>query len=172
VTETIEPMAAQIDQQRLAEELVAQAHEEGVQLVGPGGMLTGLTKAVVETALEEELSDHLGYDKHDPAGRNGSNSRNGYRAKTVLTEIGPVKIEVPRDRDGSFEPAIVGKRQRRLNGIDEIVLSLARARADHRGGLRALRRGLWRPGLQGHHLPDHRQGDRGDDRVAQPAAAR
>jgi putative transposase len=124
VTETIEPMAAQIDQQQLAEELVAQAREEGVQLVGPGGLLTGLTKAVVETALEEELSDHLGYDKHDPAGRNGGNSRNGYRAKTVLTEVGPVQIEMPRDRDGSFEPAIVRKRQRRLNGIDEIVLSL------------------------------------------------
>jgi transposase-like protein len=124
VTDTIEPMAAQIDQQKLVEELVAQAREEGVQLVGPGGLLTGLTKSVVETALEEELSDHLGYDRHDPAGRNGGNSRNGYRAKTVLTEIGPVEIEVPRDRDGSFEPAIVRKRQRRLNGIDEIVLSL------------------------------------------------
>ena len=124
MTDTIEPMAAQIDQQKLAEELVAQAREEGVQLVGPGGLLTGLTKSVVETALEEELSDHLGYDKHDPAGRNGGNSRNGYRTKTVLTEIGPVEIEVPRDRDSSFEPAIVRKRQRRLNGIDEIVLSL------------------------------------------------
>lgn len=124
MTDTIEPMAAQIDQQKLAEELVAQAREDGVQLVGPGGLLTGLTKSVVETALEEELSDHLGYDKHDPAGRNGGNSRNGYRTKTVLTEIGPVQIEVPRDRDGSFEPAIVAKRQRRLNGIDEIVLSL------------------------------------------------
>ena len=117
-------MAAQIDQQQLAEDLVAQAREEGVQLVGPGGLLSGLTKSVVETALEEELSDHLGYDKHDPAGRNGENSRNGYRTKTVLTEIGPVEIEVPRDRDGSFDPQIVRKRQRRLDGIDEIVLSL------------------------------------------------
>jgi transposase-like protein len=124
VTETIEPMAAQIDQQRLAEDLVAQAREEGVQLVGEGGLLTGLTKAVVETALEEEISGHLGYDKHDPAGRNGGNSRNGVRSKMVLTEIGPVQIEVPRDRDGSFEPQIVRKRQRRLDGIDQIVLSL------------------------------------------------
>lgn len=124
MAETIEPMAAQIDQQQLAEDLVAQAREEGVQLVGPGGLLTGLTRSVVETALEEEISDHVGYDKHDPAGRNGGNSRNGYRTKTVLTEIGPVEIEVPRDRDGSFEPAIVRKRQRRLNGVDEIVLSL------------------------------------------------
>ncbi|MGH3338704.1 MAG: transposase, partial [Propionibacteriaceae bacterium] len=117
-------MAAQIDQQQLAEDLVAQARAEGVQLVGEGGLLTGLTKSVLETALDAEMYEHLGYDKHDPAGRDGGNSRNGYRAKTVLTEIGPVEIEVPRDRDGSFTPAIVRKPQRRLDGIDEIVLSL------------------------------------------------
>jgi putative transposase len=124
VTETIEPMAAQIDQQRLAKELVEQARAEGVQLVGEGGLLSGLTRSVLETALDVEMSEHVGYDKHDPAGRNGGNSRNGYRAKTVLTEIGPVQIDVPRDREGTFEPAIVRKRQRRLDGIDEIVLSL------------------------------------------------
>ncbi|HVU60694.1 MAG TPA: IS256 family transposase [Mycobacteriales bacterium] len=117
-------MTAQMDQQQLAEDLVAQARADGMQLIGEGGLLTGLTKSVLETALEEEISDHLGYDKHDPAGRNGGNSRNGTRSKTVLTEIGPVEIEVPRDRDGTFEPAIVRKRQRRLDGIDEIVLSL------------------------------------------------
>lgn len=124
MTETIEPMAAQIDQRQLAKELVDQARAEGVQLVGEGGLLTGLTKSVLETALDAEMSEHVGYDKHDPVGRNGGNSRNGYRTKTVLTEIGPVEIEVPRDRDGSFEPEIVRKRQRRLDGIDEIVLSL------------------------------------------------
>lgn len=70
------------------------------------------------------MSEHLGYDKHEAAGRDGGNSRNGTRAKTVLTEIGPVEIEVPRDRDGSFEPQLVRMRQRRLNGIDQIVLSL------------------------------------------------
>jgi putative transposase len=79
---------------------------------------------VIETALEAELSEHLGYDKHDPAGRNRANSRNGTPTKTVLTEIGPVEVEVPRDREGSFEPVIVRKRQRRLEGIDAIVLSL------------------------------------------------
>jgi transposase-like protein len=68
------------------------------------------------------MSEHLGYDKHDPAGRGSANSRNGTRSKTVLTEIGPVQIEVPRDVDASFEPQIVRKRQRRLTGIDEIVL--------------------------------------------------
>jgi putative transposase len=124
VTETIEPVAAQIDQQQLAQELVEKARADGVELVGPGGLLSGLTKSVLETALEAEMSEHLGYDKHDPMGRNGANSRNGTRVKTVLTEIGPVEIEVPRDRDGSFDPKIVRKRQRRLDGIDEIVLSL------------------------------------------------
>jgi len=83
---------------------------EGIDQIVLSLTARGLTKSVVETALEEELSGHLGYDKHDPAGRNGGNSRNGYRAKTVLTGIGPVQIEVPRDRDGSFEPVIVKKR--------------------------------------------------------------
>lgn len=108
----------------LAEELVERAHRDGVQLVGPGGLLSGLTKQVLETALEVEMTEHLGYDKHDPAGRTGGNSRNGSRAKTVLTDIGPVEIDVPRDRDGSFEPKIVAKRQRRLESVDTLVLSL------------------------------------------------
>jgi putative transposase len=124
MTDTIEPVPARIDQQQLAQELVGAARAEGVELVGPGGLLTGLTKTVLETALEAEMSEHLGYDKHDVVGRDGGNSRNGTRAKIVLTEIGPVQIEVPRDRDASFDPVIVRKRQRRLDGIDEIVLSL------------------------------------------------
>lgn len=70
------------------------------------------------------MAEHLGYDKHEAAGRNRGNSCNGTRSKTVLIEIVPVEIDVPRDRDGAFEPAIVRKRQRRLDGIDQIVLSL------------------------------------------------
>ncbi len=80
--------------QELAQRLVDQAREQGVDLVGPGGLLTGLTKTVLETALEEELAGHLGYGKHDPAGRDGGNSRNGTRSKTVLTEVGSVEIAV------------------------------------------------------------------------------
>lgn len=80
---------------------------------------------MIETALDEEMNEHVGYDKHDPAGRNRENSRNGTRSKTILTDAaGDVEIEVPRDRDGSFEPVIVKKRQRRLNEVDEVVLSL------------------------------------------------
>jgi putative transposase len=88
--------------EELARGLVAQAKAEGTALTGPGGMLGKLTKMVLETALEAELTAHLGYEAHDPAGRNGGNSRNGSRTRTVLTEIGPVEIDVPRDRDGSF----------------------------------------------------------------------
>ncbi|QGK72250.1 IS256 family transposase [Allosaccharopolyspora coralli] len=125
MTETLEPVTDGVDQQRLAEQLLAQAKEQGVDLVGPDGLLNQLTKNVLETALDAEMTEHLGYDKHEVSGRNGGNSRNGTRAKTVLTEIGPVEIEVPRDTDSSFDPQIVKKRQRRLTGIDEIVLSLS-----------------------------------------------
>jgi hypothetical protein len=123
--EMIEPMTVDIvDQKELAEQLLEQAKEQNIELVGPGGLLGQLTKSVLETALDEEMSEHLGYEKHDPAGRNSGNSRNGTRAKTLLTEIGPVEIEVPRDTESTFEPQIVKKRQRRLTGVDEIVLSL------------------------------------------------
>ncbi len=71
------------------------------------------------------MTGHLGYEKHDPAEKNSGNSRNGTRSKTVLTDIRPVEISVPRDTDGSFEPQIVKKRQRRLTGVDEMVLSLS-----------------------------------------------
>src|SRR5688500_17934401 len=77
----------------LVTQLVEQARTAGLQLTGEGGLLAQLTKRVLESALEGEISDHLGYDKGDPAGKNGGNSRNGVRAKTVLTEIGPVDIE-------------------------------------------------------------------------------
>jgi putative transposase len=111
--------------EQLADEWVARARSEGLELTGPDGLLGRVTKAVLEGALEGEMDDHLGYAKHEAAGRDGGNSRNGARAKSVLTDIGPVDIEVPRDRDASFEPKIVGKRQRRLSGIDELVISLS-----------------------------------------------
>jgi transposase-like protein len=104
---------------------VRRARDRGVALTGPQGLLKALNKTVIEIALDEELSEHLGYDKHDPAGRNGGNSRNGKRTKTVLTDAaGEIQIEVPRDRDGTIEPVIVAKRQRRLSDVDEVVLSL------------------------------------------------
>src|SRR4051794_40330083 len=105
--------------------LVEQARAAGLQLTGDGGLLQQLTKRVIEAAMDGEITDHLGYEKHDPAGKDGGNSRNGTRAKTVLTDVGPVEIAVPRDRAGSFEPTIVRKRQRRLSGVEDMVLSLS-----------------------------------------------
>lgn len=87
-------------------------------MTGPTGLLQALTKTVIETALDEEMPEHLGYDKHDPAGRGSGNSRNGARSKTVLTDnVGALTIDVPRDRDATFDPIIVKKRQRRLGGV-------------------------------------------------------
>jgi putative transposase len=112
-------------EQQAAAELVRMAKEQGLSLTGPDGLLKQLTKTVLETALNEEMTEHLGYEKHDPAGAGSGNIRNGTRAKTVLTEAtGQVDIDVPRDRAGTFEPQIVRKRQRRLSGVDEVVLSL------------------------------------------------
>ena len=112
-------------QEQVAEELVRRAREQGLSLTGPDGLLKQLTKTVLETALNQEMTEHLGHDKHAPPGNETGNVRNGIRSKTVLTEgSGQVGIEVPRDRAGTFEPQIVRKRQRRLSGVDEMVLSL------------------------------------------------
>ena len=151
-------------QEQVAEELVRRAREQGLSLTGPDGLLKQLTKTVLETALNQEMTEHLGHDKHAPPGNEAGNVRNGIRSKAVLTEsTGQVGIDVPRDRAGTFEPQIVRKRQRRLSGVDEMVLSLYAKGPDHRRDQRALRRDLRRVGEQGDHLENHRQGDRGDD---------
>lgn len=111
--------------QQLVGQLVDRARSQGLRLTGEGGLLAQLTKTVIESAAEGEMDAHLGYGKHDPAGRDGGNSRNGARTKSVLTDIGPVEVAIPRDRDGTFEPQIVRKRQRRLSGIDGLVISLS-----------------------------------------------
>jgi transposase-like protein len=111
--------------EQLLRELTERARAGGLKLTGKDGLLGQLTKMVIEGALEGELDDHLGYGKNDPAGRDSGNSRNGHRAKTVLTDTGPVEISVPRDREASFEPKIVAKRQRRLTGVEDMVISLS-----------------------------------------------
>jgi transposase-like protein len=115
---------ARAAREALATQLVEEAQATGVNLVGPDGLLSALTKRVLELGLEVEMTEHLGYDKHDVEGRGSGNSRNGTRSKTVLTDIGPVEIDVPRDRAGTFEPTTVRKRQRRLEGVDAMVISL------------------------------------------------
>lgn len=94
------------------------------ELLSQGGFLHQLTGRLVERALEGEMTDHLGYQKHGPGGKGSGNSRNGHSAKTLKSEHGDVAIRVPRDRNGDFEPAIVPKHQRRLPALDEKVLSL------------------------------------------------
>jgi putative transposase len=107
----------------LVDELLAGAKTEE-EVVGPGGLLSQLTKRLVERAMEVELTDHLGYEPHqEPPGGVG-NTRNGGTPKTLMTEHGPVEIKTPRDRDGSFAPKIVRKRQRRFEGFDEKILAL------------------------------------------------
>jgi transposase-like protein len=108
----------------LADQLLGKAQAEGAELLGPDGLLAQVTKAVLERALAEEMTGHLGYEKHDPAGRGSGNSRNGTTGKTVLTGIGAVDLAVPRDRDGSFEPQIVRKGQTRLEGFKERIIAL------------------------------------------------
>ncbi|WP_328606883.1 IS256 family transposase [Amycolatopsis sp. NBC_00345] len=104
--------------------LLKDAKSAGTPIDGVDGLLNQMTKAVLERALQAELTDHLGYDAGDPAGHGSGNSRNGKSRKTVSTTNGPVDIEVPRDRNGSFEPAIVPKRARRIGNIDDMILSL------------------------------------------------
>jgi putative transposase len=104
--------------------LMAKVDEEGLELLGPEGVLTDLTRRIMERALDVELTDHLGYERGDPAGRGSGNNRNGTGRKTVLTDAGAVPLEVPRDRNGSFDPKLVPKRQRRLTGFNETVCGL------------------------------------------------
>lgn len=114
---------------QLNSQLVDRAQADGIKCTGEGGLLQQLTKRILESALEGEITDHLGHEKHEKT--TSGNTRNGTRSKTVTTEVGPVEIEVPRDREGSFEPQIVKKRQRRLSGVDEMVLSLSACGLTH-----------------------------------------
>jgi putative transposase len=111
---------AEVLDRDLVGQLVAQARAGGMKLTGEGSLLAELTKRVLESALEGEMTDHLGRARHEVAtGDQAPNHRNGHRSKTVATEVGPVEVAVPRDREGTFEPQLVRKRQRRLSGVDE-----------------------------------------------------
>ncbi|WP_230533798.1 IS256 family transposase [Salinispora arenicola] len=116
-----QPTAAEVE---FAQQLVERAKADGVSLVGPGGLLAGITRTVLESALDAELDAHLDTVGVDEATGRRSNVRNGHGAKTVQTEVGPVRIQVPRDRAGSFAPRIVPKHVRRLDGFNEAILSL------------------------------------------------
>jgi putative transposase len=104
--------------------MMADAKARGLELTGPNGLLKLFTKNVLETALNEEMTEHLGHEKNRTEhGRSSTNVRNGSRPKSVVTDaVGDVVINVPRDREGTFSPKIVKKRQRRLSEVDQVVL--------------------------------------------------
>lgn len=107
---------------KIIDELTQNATAE--ELLRDGGLLKELKKRLIETALEAEMTDHLGYEKHSPDGNGSGNSRNGRTSKRVISSDGDLEIDVPRDRNGDFDPQFVRKRQVRLQGFDEKVLSL------------------------------------------------
>ena len=98
-------------------------------IIGENGLLKQLTKALLERALSAELTQHVGYEKHDPAGNNSGNSRNGSSTKKLKGDFGEIELETPRDRSGSFEPKIVGKGQTRFMGIhrDDLLIKARKA---------------------------------------------
>ena len=124
VSAAADPALVEAIDEQLVRQLAGRAEAAGLSLTGEGGLLQRLTKIVLEGALEGEMDAHLGYARHERAGGENGNTRNGRRAKTVLTDVGPVQIEVPRDRDASFTPQVVAKRQRRLAGVSDLVISL------------------------------------------------
>jgi putative transposase len=103
---------------------MARVETEGLELLGPDGVLTELTSRIMNRAMEAEMSEHLGYEHSDPAGHGSGNNRNGTSAKTMLTDAGAIPVKIPRDRNGSYEPKLIAKHSRRLEGFNDIVLSL------------------------------------------------
>src|SRR5919112_5199829 len=129
VTEAPEPRSARqtindMLDAGLLDELMDRVDAGELTLTGEGGFLPEMVKAVLERGLQAELTEHLGYERGDPAGRGSPNSRNGSTPKTLQTEVGPVPLDTPRDRQGSFEPRLVPKGARRLDGLDAMIISL------------------------------------------------
>jgi transposase-like protein len=116
--------ASQSSMRDWAQALVGRARDEGVALTGDEGLLTSMVKEVLQAGLDVEMADHLGYEPYEPSGRGSGNSRNGGYPKTVSTDVGPVELRMPRDRQGTFEPVTVPKHVRRLEGLGANVISL------------------------------------------------
>jgi putative transposase len=108
---------------KLVDKLLAD-YKKPEDIIGENGLLKQLTKALLERAMQAEMTDHLGYEKHDPVGNNSGNSRNGATTKTLKGDFGELPLETPRDRNGSYEPKIVGKGQTRFTGFDDKILSM------------------------------------------------
>ena len=125
---------------RLLDELMGHVRTDGLDILGDGGVIAELTKGLIERAMDEELTEHLGYERGDPAGRGSGNSRNGTTPKRVLTTIGPIDLDVPRDRNSSFEPRIVAKGATRLGRFNENIVALYAQGLSTRDLVKALKR--------------------------------
>lgn len=121
---------------KLIDKLVAD-YKKPEDIIGENGLLKQLTKALLERAMQAEMTEHLGYSKHDPAGQNSGNSRNGKTTKTLKGDFGEIPLETPRDRSGSFEPKMIAKGQTRFTGFDDKIISM-------------YARGMSRREIQGH----------------------
>src|SRR6202140_211456 len=108
---------------KLIDKLLAD-YKNPEDIIGENGLLKQLTKALLERAMRAELTEHLGYEKYDPAGHNSGNSRNGATSKTLKGDFGEMPLETPRDRNGSYEPKIIGKSQTRFTGFDDKIISM------------------------------------------------
>jgi putative transposase len=108
---------------KLIDKLLAD-YKKPEDIIGENGLLKHLTKALLERAMQAEITEHLGYEKHDPAGNNSGNSRNGVTTKTLKGDFGEMPLETPRDRNGSYEPKIIGKSQTRFTGFDDKIISM------------------------------------------------
>ena len=144
-------------------------YQKPEDLLGQNGLLKQLQKRLLEKAMGAELTVHLGYGKHDPAGRNSGNSRNGTSPKTLKGEFGHLELETPRDRNGSFEPQIVAKGQRRFEGFDQAIISLYSRGTDNPGDRRALVGDLRGGGVAGPGIASDRGGERRCAGLAEPA---
>src|SRR3954466_10723067 len=109
---------------KLIDKLLAEHGHRPQDIAGENGLLKQLTKALLERAMQAEMTDHLGYEKHDPAGNNSGNSRNGATTKTLKGDFGEMPLATPRDRNGSYEPKIIAKGQTRFTGFDDKIISM------------------------------------------------
>ena len=124
VSRSVPVVADSSEMRDWADQLVARARSEGIELTGDNGLLTAMVRQVLQTGLNVELAEHLGYEPYAAEGRGSGNNRNGSYPKTVTTEIGQVQLDMPRDRQGTFEPATVPKHARRLDGLTGNIISL------------------------------------------------
>jgi putative transposase len=152
---------------KLIDKLLAD-YKKPEDILGENGLLKQLTKALLERAMQAEMTDHLGYEKHDPAGNNSGNSRNGGTTKTLKGDFGEMPLETPRDRNGSYEPKIIGKGQTRFTGFDDKIISMY-ARGMSTRDLGTPGRDLQSGSESDADLQRHRRGDGRGKELAEPA---